>query len=831
MRLLSATLMVLALAGRLVAPAYALLPPKDETGDPPGFDCLADATASLTVTPPTINLGQSATVQWNVQAPSGCGLLALWLDATPVAHTGSFTVQPMATASFTLRATIPNASRTLARVWITVVLPSTVTINANNQAPLLVQALGTANTVINVANHVQMNLSGRDLIVIAPGVRLIGGRTPRQPGPRLYTTTHPRHLFMLGKVSSAPDTWADNVRITGLRIDGGVMGVAGEDTDASNGISVRSCINVEIDNNEIYGWRGSGIEVLDAGTVLDGDEGPNGRIARTSNPMTVRIHDNYIHHNQHEGKHGYGVVVSWGAYALIEKNVFDWNRHAIASNGSNGSGYLAYRNLVLEHGGLHEWILIGWYHTHQFDMHGQQDCLGDRNCGPAGEYMDISYNSFLYTNAAAFKLRGTPSERADVAHNVFAHTSLFGSYGSTTVALRQTESGLNESDNLVNVDESGEYGHCDFDADGIDDDFFATGATWWFNSGGDRHWVYLNTSTKRLSELTLGDVNGDNRCDVVSGGVVSSGGTGPWKPLLTGMLWQDANGQLAVWSMDDGSIAGEAYPGVVDSSWQIKGTGDFDGDGEGDILWRQTNGQVAIWHMSRGARMAESYPGEEVPASWAIQGVGDFNGDGRSDVLWRDAGGQLAIWFNGDPADALYPAVYPGYANAAAPVDRSWQVKGVGDFDGDGRSDILWRHTNGQVAIWHMAGGVRAGESNPGGNNPVTWAIQGVGDFDGDGRSDILWRDLNGRLAIWFKGEMGRAAYPSYQNVPGPVDLSWQVQGVSDHNADGRADILWRSSNGQVGIWLMAGAQFVGDAYPRLVDNRWQIKGLLLGPR
>ena len=158
-------------------------------------------------------------------------------------------------------------------------------------------------------------------------------------------------------------------------------------------------------------------------------------------------------------------------------------------------------------------------------------------------------------------------------------------------------------------------------------------------------------------------------------------------------------------------------------------------------------------------------------------------------------------------------------------------MKGVGDFDGDGRSDILWRHTNGQVAIWHMAGGVRAGESNPGGNNPVTWAIQGVGDFDGDGRSDILWRDLNGRLAIWFKGEMGRAAYPSYQNVPGPVDLSWQVQGVSDHNADGRADILWRSSNGQVGIWLMAGAQFVGDAYPRLVDNRWQIKGLLLGPR
>jgi hypothetical protein len=32
-----------------------------------------------------------------------------------------------------------------------------------------------------------------------------------------------------------------------------------------------------------------------------------------------------------------------------------------------------------------------------FDMHGQEDCwLGDRNCGVAGEYMDIRYNTFLY---------------------------------------------------------------------------------------------------------------------------------------------------------------------------------------------------------------------------------------------------------------------------------------------------------------------------------------------------------------------------------------------------------------------------------------------------
>jgi hypothetical protein len=397
-------------------------------------------------------------------------------------------------------------------------------------------------------------------------------------------------------------------------------------------------------------------------------------------------------------------------------------------------------------------------------------------------------------------------------------------------ALIQHETGLNQWDNRIKVDESDQLGRCDFDADGIEDRFFATGATWWFNSGGDRHWVYLNTSTRRLSELALADVDGDGRCDVVSGGMVSSGGTGPWRPRASSILWQHVSGELAVWRMDGGTILGEAYPGLVYGDWQIKGTGDFDGGGEDDILWQHVSGQVAIWYMSRGARIGEGYPGGNVPSTWAIQGVGDFDGDGRSDILWRDAGGQLAIWFRGDLADALYPAVYPGYANTPAPVDTAWQVKGVGDFDGDGRSDILWRHTDGQVAIWRMAGGVRTGESYPGGKDTgLVWTIQAVGDFDGDGRSDILWRDRNGYLAIWFRGDATAAAYPSYRNLPGPVDLSWRIEGVRDFDVDGRTDILWRHNTGQVGIWKMAGAWFVGDVYPRMVYTDWQIKGTLGG--
>ena len=33
-------------------------------------------------------------------------------------------------------------------------------------------------------------------------------------------------------------------------------------------------------------------------------------------------------------------------------------------------------------------------------------------------------------------------------------------------------------------------------------------------------------------------------------------------------------------------------------------------------------------------------------------------------------------------------------------VDSSWQIAGVGDYNGDFKSDILWRNSNGTIALW-----------------------------------------------------------------------------------------------------------------------------------
>ena len=253
---------------------------------------------------------------------------------------------------------------------------------------------------------------------------------------------------------------------------------------------------------------------------------PRGRI-NLSNYNAVWVHDNFIHHNQHYGELGYGVSVHESAYALIEKNVFDYNRHAIASQGTPGNGYYAHRNLVLSHGGMNNGTLN--LNTHMIDVHGTESCWGAGfYCGKAGEKFDIRDNTILYDAGTAIKVRGEPSIDATVDGNVFAHPDEWGGYVDDA-ALVQNDPGHNlyATNNRFGAkfNDMLALSRCDFNGDGAPDIFVATGATWWYYGEGIGRWVYLNTSTKRVADLTLGDVNGDGACDVTdNNGLVYLGG-------------------------------------------------------------------------------------------------------------------------------------------------------------------------------------------------------------------------------------------------------------------------------------------------------------------
>jgi hypothetical protein len=104
-----------------------------------------------------------------------------------------------------------------------------------------------------------------------------------------------------------------------------------------------------------------------------------------------------------------------------------------------------------------------------------------------------------------------------------------------------------------------------------------------------------------------------------------------------------------------------------------------------------------------------------VAVIWTIAGVADFNGDGKADILWRDSGGNLSMWLmNGNALldNSLFVNVPP-----------SWTVSGVGDFNGDEKADILWRDTAGNLSMWLMNGKTVL-DNSLFVNVPVNWRIQ-----------------------------------------------------------------------------------------------------------
>jgi hypothetical protein len=69
-------------------------------------------------------------------------------------------------------------------------------------------------------------------------------------------------------------------------------------------------------------------------------------------------------------------------------------------------------------------------------------------------------------------------------------------------------------------------------------------------------------------------------------------------------------------------------------------------------------------------------------------------------------------------------------------VSSDWQILGTGDFNGDGKADILWKNrTTSQVYVWLMNEITIASTGTPGAPTSA-WSIAGVGDFNGDGKSE-----------------------------------------------------------------------------------------------
>ncbi|MYE81145.1 MAG: VCBS repeat-containing protein [Gammaproteobacteria bacterium] len=176
--------------------------------------------------------------------------------------------------------------------------------------------------------------------------------------------------------------------------------------------------------------------------------------------------------------------------------------------------------------------------------------------------------------------------------------------------------------------------------------------------------------------------------------------------------------------------------------------------------------------------------------------TGDFDGDGRDELLLRHA--ESGAW-------RYYALADTGAEEHALPLpaDDVYRFLAVGDFDGDGRDDVLFRRRDDRSWLYYA---VQAPDASPrvvlrGGlritENPV-FEFRGVADLDGDGRDDLVLRNTS--TGEWIAYLMDGTRSELRRGIGVTRNLGYVFAGLGDFNGDGRADVLLRHANS--GTWV-----------------------------
>jgi hypothetical protein len=163
-------------------------------------------------------------------------------------------------------------------------------------------------------------------------------------------------------------------------------------------------------------------------------------------------------------------------------------------------------------------------------------------------------------------------------------------------------------------------------------------------------------------------------------------------------------------------------------------------------------------------------PLSPLPAGIAAVFTGDFNGDGKTDLAQFTTDGRWLVSLNtsvtGGATTYSPPVLWATWSSA-----NNWRQLFVGDFNGDGKTDVAGLSMSGDWFVglslgmsprvihlgppsgpdFTIPGGFVTGApwANFGTGSSNVWIKLFVADFNGDGKDDIAGFGFNGK---WFVG-------------------------------------------------------------------------------
>jgi hypothetical protein len=316
------------------------------------------------------------------------------------------------------------------------------------------------------------------------------------------------------------------------------------------------------------------------------------------------------------------------------------------------------------------------------------------------------------------------------------------------------------------------------------------------------------------SRVAIADASGFNL--VTSAGDFDGDG---FRDLLT----RGIHGAVFVWFGDGTGAFPRNLRVAHDWSGRDVITGGFDltGDALPDVVARSKSTHVVSTYANLGGRRFSPAIGHRVSTARFLRLSTDLSGDGGTDLTGVNANGKFQV--------------YAGHRSnwLRTPSARPWTWPGtdkvlvVGDWDGDGYVDAMGRRgSDGTMRLYR--GNSRGGFEAPIGR----WTgwnarrqITPVGDFNGDGRPDLMAQVSSG--AVYLYPGRGKLGFGTPRLMRSALPSGATVVGVGLWNTDGAPDVVVRNGSGQLLLYPGNGPGGLDD--PRVIGSGYRGYSSLIG--